>query len=175
MKRALYFFIFLALISLACGINFDTNDTAQESAPVVVVQPTQPPPPTAVPPTPVPPTIVPPTVAPPTVIPASPVPLVPPEFQTKVDYYYEKGYLSSTTGEYISLDDFSKDWAKINYDYTQETGHIVDDFMVTAHFDWKSAISHPDASGCGWAFHKHGEDTYYFLVDKDYLWLFRLR
>ncbi len=69
------------------------------------------------------------------------------------------------------MDDFSKDWAKINYDYTQETGHIVDDFMVTAHFDWKSAIAHPDPAGCGWAFHKQGEDAYYFFVDKDYLWL----
>lgn len=144
----------------------DTNDPAQEAAPAPVL-PTQPPPPTLVPPTLIPP---PTPIPPPTEIPASPTPLVPSEFQEKVDYYYDKGYLSSKTGEYIHLDDFSKDWAKINYDFTQDTGHRADDFMVTAHFEWQSATRHPDAAGCGWAFHKQGEDAYKFLLDKDYLW-----
>ncbi len=74
MKRLVYFFVLLALISLACGVSINTNDSAQEPAAPVVVQPTQPPP-TPVPPTPVPPTPVPPTpVPPPTEIPASPTP-----------------------------------------------------------------------------------------------------
>ncbi len=43
--------------------------------------------------------------------------------------------------------------------------------MVTTHFEWQSAIRHPDPAGCGWAFHKNGEDGYYFFVDKEYVWL----
>ena len=165
------FFTLLGLVSLACGIDFGTSDPAPVAPAVVtvVVQATQPPQPTPVPP--IPPSPIPPTVAAPVdVAPEAPSSAVPPEYQEMVDYYYEKAYLSSTEGEYIPLDDFSKDWAMINYDYTEDTGERVDDFMVTAHFEWQSAIQHPDAAGCGWAFHKNGEDTYYFLVDKDYIW-----
>lgn len=163
------FFALLGLVSLACGINFNTNDTTPAPAPAVtvIVQPTQPPPPTMIPPTPVPPTAAPIQL---TKAQASPAPSVPPEFQEKVDYYYEKAYLPSTKGEYIPLDDFSKDWAMINSDYVEDTGYRVDDFMVTAHFEWQSAIQHSDPAGCGWAFHKSGNDYYVFFVDKEYIW-----
>jgi hypothetical protein len=66
------FFVLLGLVSLACGVNVNTNDTAPAPAPAVtvIVQPTQPPPPTPIPPTPIPPTPIP----PPTTIPVSPTP-----------------------------------------------------------------------------------------------------
>lgn len=163
------FFVVLGIISLACGIDFSTNDPAPAAPAVVtvIVQATQPPPPTLVPPTPIPPTVPP----KPTDIPASPVPAVPPEYQETVDYYYEKGYLPSTKGEYIPLDDFSKDWAMINFYYTEETGQFIENFMVTANFEWQSAIRYPDPSGCGWAFHMQGEDEYLFFVDREYVWM----
>jgi len=71
------FFALLSIVSLACGINFSTNDPAPAAPAVVtvIVQATQPPPPTTVPPTSVPPTPIPPTpVPPPTTAPVSPTP-----------------------------------------------------------------------------------------------------
>lgn len=55
------FFVVLGIISLACGIDFSTNDPAPAAPAVVtvIVQATQPPPPTLVPPTPIPPTVPP--------------------------------------------------------------------------------------------------------------------
>ena len=49
-----YFFAFLGLVSLACGIDFGTNEPAPVAPAVVtvVVMPTQPPAPTPIPPTP---------------------------------------------------------------------------------------------------------------------------
>lgn len=167
-KKPVYLIGFLAVLgiaSLACGVSIDMGDEASAPAPVVV-QPTQPLPPTApLQPSPIPPTPVP----PPTTIAASPAPKVPPEYQEKVNYYYEKGYLSSTKGEYTPLEDFSKDHAKIGYDFTQDTGHRPKNFMVTAHFEWQSAIKHPDTAGCGWSFRRNGADGYYFWVDKEYV------
>ena len=66
------FFVLLGLVSLACGVNVNTNGTAPAApaAVTVIVQPTQPPPPTPIPPTPIPPTPVP----PPTTVPVSPTP-----------------------------------------------------------------------------------------------------
>ncbi len=77
MKRLVYFFALLTLISMACSINL----TDPPPTPVVIVQPTQPPAPTAIPPTPIPPTVPPP--APATEIPASPTPSVPPRISRK--------------------------------------------------------------------------------------------
>ena len=172
------FFALLGLASLACGISLDSNQPVPEVVTVVVVATQPPQQPTPIPPTSIPPTPIPPTVAPqPTAAevvaqePAPQAPQVPETYQQTVDYYYEKGYLPSTTGEYIPLDDFSKDWAMINYYYTEETGQFVENFMVTAHFDWQSAIRYPDPSGCGWAFHMQGEDEYLFFVDREYVWM----
>jgi hypothetical protein len=65
-------FVFLGIVSLACGISIDMGN--QESAPVPI-QPTQPPPPTPVPPTPtLPPPSPTPEPAQPTEISSSPTP-----------------------------------------------------------------------------------------------------
>ncbi|MBN1305451.1 MAG: hypothetical protein JXA13_13515 [Anaerolineales bacterium] len=166
-KPLLYFFTVLAIVSMACGISVNTgNDTPQSAQPIVItatpLPPTAPPPPTAVPPT---------TAPQPTAEASIPESSVPSGFQSQVDFYYEKGFLSSKEGEYIKLDDFSKDLALINYYDFEETGYFPDDFMVIADFKWKSAIQHPDPSGCAWAFRIQGGDFYFFLVDRDYVYL----
>ena len=174
--RILHWILFIAslgLASLACGISANPNQPAPEVVTVVVVA-TQPAQPTPMPPTPIPPTVAPPPTAAEVTVqePAAPVaPQVPEAYQQTVDYYYEKGYLPSKTGEYIPLEDFSKDWAMINYYYTEETGYFPENFMVTAHFDWQSATRYPDPSGCGWTFHMQGEDEYLFFVDREYVWM----
>lgn len=166
-----FFFIF-GLITLACGVSFDMggSPTAAPSPMQMQQQPatpvnTVPPQPTAeIPPTPNP-------VQQPTVGPDQSSSLVPTDFQQVVERYYKKGYLSSTKGEYHHLDDFSKDWAQINFYDLTDTGFSPEYFLVKAHFDWQSAIRNPDPSGCGFAFHKQGNDTYLFFVDKDYVLL----
>ena len=167
LKPLLYFFAVMAFVSMACGVNIDTGNNAPQSSEPIVITAT-PLPPTAAPP----PTAVPPTAQPqPTVEAPTPEPAVPSDFQSQVDFYYEKGYLSSKEGEYVKLDDFSKDLALINYYDFEETGYFPENFMIIADWKWKSAIQHPDPSGCAWAFRIQGGDFYFFLVDRDYVWL----
>ena len=166
------FLFILGMVSLACGVSFDVGGAPTAAPPPTQIQQqpvaplnTAPPQPTvAVPPPSVP-------VLQPTVGTEQSNSQVPADFQKVVERYYSKGYLSSTKGEYHHLDDYSKDWAQINmYDLT-DTGFSPEDFMVSAHFDWQSAIRNPDPSGCGFGFHQQGTDTYLFFVDKDYVWL----
>ena len=93
------------------------------------------------------------------------------DFQKEVDKYYKGGYLPSTDGEYHHLDDFSMDWSTINLYGQRETGFSPKNFMVKAHFKWRSAIPNPDPAGCGWAFRSQGEDHYLFFVDRETVWL----
>jgi len=53
----------------------------------------------------------------------------------------------------------------------RETGYDVQDFMVKAHFKWKSAIVNPDPGGCGWAFRGTRDHTYFTFVDREWIFL----
>jgi hypothetical protein len=165
------FLVILGVISLACGISINMGETPAVAPPPTQLQqqpvaplPAIPPQPTiAVPPTP--------NVPQPTVGSEPSNSEVPADFQQLVERYYNKGYLSSTKGEYHPLDDFSKDWAQINNYDLYETGYYPENFMVTAHFEWQSAIRYPDPSGCGFGFHRQGDDHYLFFVDRETVWL----
>ena len=101
----------------------------------------------------------------------SPTPKVTSDIKDAVERYYQKAYLSSTEGEYVHLKDYSRDWAKIGYQDLTDTGQVVDNFMVRAHFAWQSATQYPDPSGCGYAFRVQGRDYYLVFVDKETVWL----
>jgi hypothetical protein len=167
------FLVILGVVSMACGVNINMGETPTAAPPPTQMpqqqaqqqQPVVAPPPTAeIPPTPNP--------APqPTAESAAPDSQVPADFQKVVERYYNKGYLSSTKGEYHPLEDFSKDWANINNYDLYDTGFSPENFMVTAHFEWESAIRYPDPSGCGFGFHTQGNDHYLFFVDREMVWL----
>ena len=166
------FLFILGVVSLAFGISFDVGGSPTAAPPPTQLQQQPVAPLNTIPPQPT--VAIPPTSNPvpqPTVGTEQSNSQVPADFQKLVERYYKKGYLSSTKGEYHHLDDFSQDWAQINnYDLT-ETGFSPEYFLVAAHFEWQSAIRNPDPSGCGFGFHKQGNDTYLFFVDKETVWL----
>jgi hypothetical protein len=97
---------------------------------------------------------------------------VPADFQQVVERYYEQAYLSTTEGEYIHLADYSKDYANKefpNMAVLTDTGQVVDNFMIRAHFAWKSAVQFAEPSGCGFAFRLQRQDYYMFFVDKEFV------
>lgn len=102
----------------------------------------------------------------------TPTSQVPPDIQKLVDDYSQKGYLSSTNGEYHRLEDFSMEFANASLTFAKrETGYSPQDFMVKAHFKWQSAIANPDPAGCGWAFRRMKDDSYLFFTDREMIYL----
>jgi len=76
------------------------------------------------------------------------------------------GQLPSTKGIFYTLKDFSYEWAQMNYYDFYDTGLIVDNFAVKAHFKWSSAIANPEPSGCGFAY-RVGDNASHYLVYLD--------
>jgi hypothetical protein len=74
------------------------------------------------------------------------------EMGTKVQEYYDAGYLPSADGEYIQLEDFSEDWAMIDSYRWWGFNVSASTFVMSGHFSWSSAIENPNPSGCGFAF-----------------------
>ena len=93
---------------------------------------------------------------------------------TLVQEYNEKGYLSTTEGEYIELRDFKATMAYLNYYRRYATGKKatsnVTSFVISAHFKWSTATKTPDVSGCGFAFAvQENDDHYAVFLDKSLL------
>ena len=89
---------------------------------------------------------------------------------TLVQEYNEKGYLSTTKGEYIELNDFKATMAKLNYYQRYPTGQKATSFVISAHFRWSTATKTPDVSGCGFAFAvQNNGDHYAVFLDKSLL------
>jgi hypothetical protein len=76
------------------------------------------------------------------------------DFYSQVQDYFNKGYIPSTNGSYYKLDDFSQEWAQINWFHwwTVDLDHTVTDFVINAHFKWSTASPTPEDSGCGFVF-----------------------
>ncbi len=92
------------------------------------------------------------------------------DMSTLVQEYNEKGYLSTTEGEYIELNDFKATMAKLNYYDWYPTGHKATNFVISAHFKWSTATKTPDVSGCGFVFAlQDNGDLYGVFLDKSLL------
>lgn len=89
---------------------------------------------------------------------------------TLVQEYNEKGYLSTTEGAYLELDDFKATMAKLNYYDWYPTGQKATDFVISAHFKWSTATKTPDVSGCGFVFALQDNEYHYgVFLDKSLL------
>jgi hypothetical protein len=66
--------------------------------------------------------------------------------------YYEKGYLNTTDGVFIELDDYEVSWARLSSYHWEPLVHAASDFFMSAHFKWSSAYRSADISGCGFVF-----------------------
>lgn len=83
------------------------------------------------------------------------------DLSTEVRAYYEKGYLDTTAGVLIELDDFSYDWAQLGWYNWLPITDSVSDFYMSAHFQWDSALRNSDTAGCGFIFGIQPNDDHY--------------
>ncbi len=89
------------------------------------------------------------------------------EMGTKVQEYYDAGYLPSSDGKYIPLEDFKEDWAQIDWYRWWSFNLSASTFVMSGHFSWSSAVDDPNPSGCGFAFDISENRAYAAFVDKD--------
>ena len=89
------------------------------------------------------------------------------ELNTKVQEYFDQGYLTTTEGRFREIDDFSYDWAQLGWYRPFPIQEGVSDFFLSAHFKWDSAFKNSDISGCGFeAFKYHGK-PFFSCPNKD--------
>lgn len=74
------------------------------------------------------------------------------DFNAETQKYFELGYLKSNEGKIEEMDDFSYEWAQLNWYSWWPLGRKVSDFYLSAHFAWESAYRNADDSGCGIVF-----------------------
>ncbi len=83
------------------------------------------------------------------------------ELNAEVKAYYDKGYLATTDGRFVVLDDFSYDWAQLGWYNWLPLKDSVSDFFLSGHFKWDSAFKNSDISGCGFIFGLQPNDDHY--------------
>ena len=79
----------------------------------------------------------------------------------EVQAFYDKGYIATTEGKFIELDDFSYDWAQLGWYNWLPLRDSASDFFLSAHFKWDSAFKNSDISGCGFIFGLQPNDDHY--------------
>jgi hypothetical protein len=86
-------------------------------------------------------------------------------FQTVLQAFLDKRYIATTEGSVTALDDFTDQWAQINYyDWWNKSDKTYGDFIFSAHFKWSTASSTPDTSGCGIGFGMQDNDDHYAVI-----------
>jgi len=95
------------------------------------------------------------------------------DFNAETQKYLEKSYLTTADGEVIEVDDFSYDWAQLNWYNWMPLNETVTDFYLSAHFKWSSAFRNADTSGCGFVFaiQENGDHYAVFLDRSEVLFL----
>jgi hypothetical protein len=91
------------------------------------------------------------------------------EFNKILEDFLSKGYLATTEGKTVELDDFKEEWAKMNYyDFFPPAQQVDTDFLFKSHVKWSSASDTADISGCGVAFgvQESNGDHYMLVLDK---------
>jgi hypothetical protein len=83
------------------------------------------------------------------------------ELNAEVKAYYDKGYLATTDGRFVVLDDFSYDWAQLGWYNWLPLKDSASDFFLSGHFKWDSAFKNSDISGCGFIFGLQPNDDHY--------------
>jgi hypothetical protein len=82
----------------------------------------------------------------------------------RIGDFVQEGYLTSNRGKFFALDDYSMEWAKIDYlsDYTP-TGYDnrVKDFAFIGDLAWENAVDFPETSGCGLYFRLQDNGDFY--------------
>lgn len=94
------------------------------------------------------------------------------DFYSLLEQIKNDGYISTTDGKTIELDPFKEDMAQIGwlrYWPIESADPIYSDFVFKAKFNWSSAATNPDSSGCGFVFGIQDNGDYYavYLTNKN--------
>ena len=145
--------LLLILVSLACGTTSPTPTSTIEPTATSTAVPTKTPRPS---PTPRP-----------TQTPNLAATQRTEELKDEVQAYLDKGYLTTTDGRFIELEDFSYDWAQLGWYNWLPLGESASDFVLSGHFKWDSAFKNSDISGCGFIFSlQENNDHYAVFLDR---------
>lgn len=88
-------------------------------------------------------------------------------FNTLLQTFEEKGYVSTTEGSAKTIKPFDEEWAQLNWYQWWPEGNVNSDFVFSGHFKWSAAISSPEISGCGIIFGlQDNSDHYAVFLDK---------
>ena len=89
---------------------------------------------------------------------------------SQVQKFVDEGLLPDTKGKFRKLDDFDQSVAKIGWLQYWYFGFKVENFILKAHVEWRTATETLDTSGCGIVFalqKKSKNDDYYgVIIDK---------
>ncbi len=81
--------------------------------------------------------------------------------------YFDLGYLSTADGKFTEFDDFTEDWAKIDYYQWWNLNKKASNFYMSAHFNWFTALQNSNESGCGFVFSiQENNDHYAVFLDR---------
>lgn len=79
----------------------------------------------------------------------------------EIQAYYDRGYLNSTAGQLIEVDNFHYEWAQLGWYNRLPLWDSATDFFLSAHFKWDSALQTSNVSGCGFIFGLQPNDDHY--------------
>ena len=89
------------------------------------------------------------------------------EWNAEIQKYYEAGYVGTTEGKIKEFDDFSEEWAQLNWYDTWGLGESASEFVYSAHYKWEHGSKTPNESGCGLVFgYKENGNHYAVFLDK---------
>lgn len=88
-------------------------------------------------------------------------------FNMEAQSFFDKGYLKTTDGKVKEMEDFSYDWAQLNWYNWLSLGESSADFYISAHFKWSNAYRQANPSGCGFIFAiQDNGDHYAVFLDR---------
>jgi hypothetical protein len=88
-------------------------------------------------------------------------------FNAETQVYFDAGYIKTKTGKIMEFDDFSYDWAQLNWYNWLSLDESAAEFYITAHFKWSNAYRNANESGCGFLFAiQENGDHYAAFLDR---------
>lgn len=86
------------------------------------------------------------------------------DFYSLLEQIKNDGYISTTDGKTVELDPFTEEMAKIGWLRfwpIENVDPIYSDFVFKAKYNWSSAATNPESSGCGFIFGIQDNGDYY--------------
>jgi len=85
------------------------------------------------------------------------------DFFSLLESFEAKGYVDTSIGETTILNPFKEEWAQMDWFRWWTFDFVAKDFLFKSHFEWSSALSTPEESGCGIVFGIQENGDYYVV------------